>query len=531
MLTIALVRVRSVYRRHGVAVGLGLAILFLAVAAPLVSAENIFDADGIQPKASGRVDDARGASVAVVRKPIPSATDLARSRALLMELFAEPLKDATPAGRRRLAETLLAESVKTTDNPGDQYAMLLASVKAAEAYGSVPLCFKAIDVLAKSFQVDAAATKSVVVFSIGLKVDSAADTDANLKAAVPLVEELVECGDYDGALKLCAILKPLAQGELAARLAKRVQEIRGTADLFALLRTKPDDLALNLAAGRYHCFASGQWAKGLPFLAKGSDTALAKAASNELAGAASASDAERVGVEWWKVAESLNEADRSVVRRHAATLFAVSLPKTTGLSRKLLEKRIAEASAAALIPGSPETTRLSADATEDARRIVFVLDATGSMMSSYDVLRAKFREQVTALGPTQRFDVLMMNDHKASPLFADLIATTVDNKRKALEFADTMAPRGGTDAAPFLKRAIDLKPERIYLLIDPTDFERKDRTAMLALVRNSTGKKIPLEIIAFEETPESLEFCKSLAEQSGGTYHRFNSHDINSRVR
>jgi hypothetical protein len=525
MLTIERVRVRSVFRRQGLAVGVCLTILFLLGAAPFVTAENIFDADGIQPKASLPGDSARGASVPVVRKPIPSAADLTKSRASLTELFAVPLKDATPAGRRRLAETLLAESRKTKDNPADQYAMLLASLNAAKACGSVPLCFKAIDVLAKSFQVDAAGTKSVVVFAIGLKGDSPADTDANLKAAIPLVEELVDCGDYDGALKLCEILKPIVQGKLTARLAKRVQEIRATGDLFALLRSNPGDPALNLAAGRFYCFTSGLWAKGLPFLAKGSNTTLAKAASNELAGAVSAPDAERVGGEWWKVAESLNEPDRSLVRRHAATLFAVALPKTTGLSRKLLEKRIADASSSALIPGSPETTKLSVDAAEDAKRIVFVLDATGSMMSSYDALRSKFREQVTALGPTQRFDVLLMNEHTGSPLFADLMAATMDNKRKALAYADTMAPRGGTDASPFLKRAIEFKPDRIYMLIDPTDFDQKDRTKMLALVRNPTGKKIPVEIIAFEETPESVEFCRLLAEQSGGSYHRFNSYD------
>lgn len=522
MLTNSLVRVQNVFRQHGHAVGVCLAILFLAGAATVATAENIFDAEGIHPKTSVQEGKAGGVPIAERRRPIPSATDLAKSNTLLIELFAEPLKDVTPAGRRRLAETLLAESVKITENPGDQYAMLLASLKAAEGCGSLPLCFKAIDRLAKSFEVDAEGTKSVAVFAIGLKVDSAADTEANLNAAVPFVEELVESGDYDGALKLCAMLKPLVQGELTVRLARRVEEIRATGDLFSRLHAKPEDPALNLAAGRYYCFTSGQWAKGVTFLAKGSDAALAKAASDEIAGAASTADAEHVGTDWWKVGESLNEPDRSVVRRHAAMLFAVALPKATGLSRKLLEKRIASAAT----PGTPEITRLSADAAVNAGRIVFVLDATGSMSSSFDALKVKFHSQITALEPTGRFDVLVMNEKNSPPLFADLVVATPDNKRKAIDFADMLAARGGTAALPFLKKAFDLKPDRIYLLIDPTDFDRKDKTAMLSLVRNSTGKKIPLEILAFEETPESLEFCASLAKQSSGSYHYFNGRDI-----
>ena len=106
----------------------------------------------------------------------------------------------------------------------------------------------------------------------------------------------------------------------------------------------------------------------------------------------------------------------------------------------------------------------------------------------------------------------------AAPGFHDLLAATDENKRKCKHYIASIAARGGTDAAPSLKSAFDLKPDLIYFMIDPTDFTKKDMQSILALAHARSGGKIPIQVIAFEQDEDGRIFCQSLADMTGGKY-------------
>ena len=154
-----------------------------------------------------------------------------------------------------------------------------------------------------------------------------------------------------------------------------------------------------------------------------------------------------------------------------------------------------------------------------SRRIVFVLDATGSMMGSFDDLRRQLKLAINGLRPPQSFNIVFINDRNPAPLALDLLFATPENKRRAEEYVDGMAPRGGTEPLPALQKAYAMKPDLISLLMDPTDIP--DRKAMNdAINQYSTGGKVKLNIIAFEGNadPEVTKFLKELALSSGGVY-------------
>jgi hypothetical protein len=162
----------------------------------------------------------------------------------------------------------------------------------------------------------------------------------------------------------------------------------------------------------------------------------------------------------------------------------------------------------------------------NAKKIVYVLDATGSMMSSFDALRVQLRTAISNLRPPQSFDIVFINDKSPPPLSPALLFTTPENKRKAMEYVDTMAPRGGTDPLPAITKAFELQPEMIFLLIDPSDFP--DKQAVISLVAKQNAKaKIKLNIIAFEgHDVENEKFLKELATQSGGIYKYISSKEL-----
>jgi hypothetical protein len=162
----------------------------------------------------------------------------------------------------------------------------------------------------------------------------------------------------------------------------------------------------------------------------------------------------------------------------------------------------------------------------NAKKIVFVLDATGSMMSAFDALRVQLRTAVTNLRMPQSFDIVFINEHNPPPLGPQLLLVTPENKRKAQEYVDTMAPRGGTNPLPALETAFKLQPELIYFLIDPSDFP--DKKAVLDLVNaKAAGGKIKMNIIAFEgKDPENEKFLSDLAKSTGGVYRYVSEKDL-----
>jgi hypothetical protein len=162
----------------------------------------------------------------------------------------------------------------------------------------------------------------------------------------------------------------------------------------------------------------------------------------------------------------------------------------------------------------------------NAKKIVFVLDATGSMMSAFDALRVQLRTAVQNLRPPQSFDIVFINEHNPPPLSPTLLFVTPENKRKAQEYVDVMAPRGGTNPLPALEAAFKLGPELIYFLIDPSDFP--DKKAVLDLVNaKAMGGKVKMNIIAFEgKDAENEKFLSDLAKSTGGVYRYVSEKDL-----
>ena len=164
-----------------------------------------------------------------------------------------------------------------------------------------------------------------------------------------------------------------------------------------------------------------------------------------------------------------------------------------------------------------------------ANKIVYVLDATGSMMSSFDALRAQVHIAIQNLQTSQSFGIVFINEHNPPALAPTLLPATLENKRKALEYVDAMAPRGGTEPLPGLEKAFALQPDLIYLFVDPSCFP--DKKAILDLVvKQNLNHVTKLNIIAFEGgDPDNQKFLKELALRSGGLYRFLSEKDLNGK--
>jgi hypothetical protein len=282
------------------------------------------------------------------RRAIPTRAEQARSRALLKTTFADRLKDRSIAGRKKLALALLEEVPNVTDNASDEYVLLGGAIDASKEAGILSLCAKAADVMSSQYEVDAPSIKIDSALKMDLRGDSPASSAENVQIVLQLVESLLPDENFATAAKLLIAARRAAQHELASRVQKQLQIVEflrlahdRAAPSVEKLAASPEDPAANLAVGSYLCFIRGQWEKGLPMLARGTDPGLKRLALSELShpegdGLVALADG------WWDAAASQPEMSRNVIRQHAAACYKLALPAASGLVRLRLERRIAE---------------------------------------------------------------------------------------------------------------------------------------------------------------------------------------------
>ncbi len=110
----------------------------------------------------------------------------------------------------------------------------------------------------------------------------------------------------------------------------------------------------------------------------------------------------------------------------------------------------------------------------DARDIVYVVDASGSMISTLvDVMR-ELKRSIEALHPMQRFQVLLIRNAEGRAFIAPKIPTsarrpvlidaTRRNKEAVSRWLDGVTPAGLSDPLGALESAIRMKPDAIFLL-------------------------------------------------------------------
>jgi hypothetical protein len=292
----------------------------------------------------------------VKRAPLPTKKEQDNADALVRR---ESRTDFAkkPAERGPLALVLLKKAEDTNDDPAGRFVLLRDARDVAAQAGDAFTALQAIDRLSQLYEVDDATDMKVTALTTAGKAAAAATTNvvplnkAVTEGALAVLDDLVEAEAFEKALPLGPLAVAAAQRgrdkALAGQVEARFREVREAqkerdavqADR-ATLRTKPDDPDANLALGKYLCFRKGDWAGGLPLLARGKDQALRDLAAADLAAPAAAAEQRKVGDGWWDLAEAAPELGKTQLQRRACTWYRRALPGLTGLTQDKITERI-----------------------------------------------------------------------------------------------------------------------------------------------------------------------------------------------
>jgi len=167
----------------------------------------------------------------------------------------------------------------------------------------------------------------------------------------------------------------------------------------------------------------------------------------------------------------------------------------------------------------------------NARTVVFLCDASGSMINTFGSLKAELVKAVSRLKSVQQFNIIFFQDEKAAALDQSLLFATPENKRKAFQWLDTITTSGTTNPIPGIEQAFRNRPQLIYLL---TDADFPDNNAVkTAIQRLNTGKQTKINTIIFvsgsgtDDTSQSfIDLMKQVAKDNGGVFSHVKESDL-----
>jgi hypothetical protein len=155
----------------------------------------------------------------------------------------------------------------------------------------------------------------------------------------------------------------------------------------------------------------------------------------------------------------------------------------------------------------------------NAKRVVYICDASGSMMDVFWRVRNELRKAVDVLKPTQAFNVVYFSDVEVTALSRkELTMATPGNKRKAFELSDSMSSAGMTDPLPAIRLAFEHQPELIYVLTDGFDNVVSFDAVIEEFRKLNKDKKVRVNTILIRSTAnaELEKVVRTIASENGG---------------
>jgi len=150
----------------------------------------------------------------------------------------------------------------------------------------------------------------------------------------------------------------------------------------------------------------------------------------------------------------------------------------------------------------------------NAYRVIYVVDISPSMIPYFTPLKRELKRCLGDLKPMQKFHVIFFSSGEPIEGPAGKLTWASDrNKRRYYEFIDGVDTGVKTDPRWAVKRALELKPDLVYLLTDGVF----DRALAGQIIEWSKARKTKINTIAYVNE-QGAALLRKVAEQTHGIY-------------
>jgi hypothetical protein len=297
----------------------------------------------------------------------PDRAAIDAATALVRDLYKKEFDAAkTPAQRSDLAKILLKQAADSKSEPAGYFVLLEEARAQAVKGGDLITAFAAIDQLAAAFKVADLERRRDALSA--LSTTSPPPMQKQLaELALSLVDQAVEIDDYAIAKELATIGSASARKSKdlvvtraatarATEVEKLAKEYTAVKEALSKLEKEPTDPQANLLAGKFYCFAKGNWSLGVSMLALSSDPSFKAQAEKDIAQPTTAVAQVAVGDGWWDLGEKQDALAKTQLQLRACEWYRQAVPGLSGLAKAKAEKRLADLSAELTKAGAKSTS-------------------------------------------------------------------------------------------------------------------------------------------------------------------------------
>ncbi len=157
-----------------------------------------------------------------------------------------------------------------------------------------------------------------------------------------------------------------------------------------------------------------------------------------------------------------------------------------------------------------------------AKRVVYVVDRSGSMTDTFQHVRAELTRSISSLRRSQKFHVIFFN---AGPPLANpphkLVSAIKAQKKAFFDFLQGVTPDGSTHPEIAMRQALELKPDMIYFLTDG-EF---DPSLVTKLDQWNSDRKVQIFTIAYFD-PAGAKLLELIAREHQGAFKFISELDL-----
>ena len=285
---------------------------------------------------------------------IPSDAALKQKVVLVAEVYKPDYEAAKKAADRiELAKKMISDGDATTDDPVGKFVLYRIARNIAARQGDLATALEAIERIDEKYEIEKGEMQLEAATTAVKDLKKSEEFRRAGLLLEPFIDAAINANQFDQAKALAQLTSKCAKqgrdSDTASRVETKLLEIQEIATAFdkvkpseQFLIANPTDPESNLAVGKFLCLFKGDWKKGYPMLALGSDQKLKSAALLELE---PVPDAAKLGDTWWRISENLSGLAQRRAQFHAGEWYQQALPSLSGLSKRIAEIRLAKSGA------------------------------------------------------------------------------------------------------------------------------------------------------------------------------------------
>ena len=283
---------------------------------------------------------------------VPDASAQGEALKLVKEVYGKEASSArTVDEKQALAKKLLEKAIESEKDRVTQFVLFRLSKEMAEQASDCQTALEAIERTAKIFQIDATEMSVEAVKKCALAATMIDQQTSVAKKAAEMSEQAVAADNFAIATPMIDLAiseaKKARDETLVRRSTDRKAEIEKIAQEYAMakpavavLEKTPLDAEANLTAGKYDSLFKGDWERGLPRLAHGSDRALKALSETDLSGAAPSDEQAKIGDSWWNLGEDMKGVQKKQAEKRAGHWYQQALPGLSGVAKDRVQSRL-----------------------------------------------------------------------------------------------------------------------------------------------------------------------------------------------